>query len=372
MQSATMETTSANNTLHQRPRQATRCTGSKAQPPTLRTATPASNGFLRHSFMPMYQPASELPSQTAVERDFFKSLSYLTKHYGIDLKTYRTLPYPFNVLMAEREANRKLKAKGRHRELMVVEQEDAHTCLVVKETLNHDFGLYYIPVMPIYDLWQNPQHLPCAELITAVCSYLYAEAGVDYYRDDDGYMFNNYEFLEEWIAERKEEADDEEDYNRQQYDYDNAKLQGDFIQEKMMVKGFRHSLDSLIKNFSAVSDFDKKCLKVAETALRLWQDYPDTSLYKHANMQDYEPDDYDDNYIGMHEYISFIGSINDSISDDLKNMVNDDFNERNRYQEPEITTFFSKPQGHYTNELDYEERLLDLIDDLCTVLYYKP
>ncbi|HVX00152.1 MAG TPA: hypothetical protein VHA52_06945 [Candidatus Babeliaceae bacterium] len=367
-----METTSANNRLYQRPRQATRCTGSKAQPTTLRTARPVTNGFLKQSFTPVYQPSVELPKRSAVEGDFFKSLSYLTKYYGLSLKRHRSLPYPYNILMVERDLNRNLKAKGRYRELMIIEQEDNRTSLVVKETFNHDFGLYYIPVMPIYDLWQDPQYVPCAELLTAVCAYLYAEAGVDYYRDEDTYMYNNYEFLEEWITERREEADDEDDQNRQQFDYDNAKQQGDFIQEKMMATGFRQSLDSLIANFIAVSKYEKDCLKIARDAWELWQAFPKANLYGHANLQDYEPEDYDDNYVGMHEYFSFIGSVQDSISDDLKNMVNDDFNERPRYQEPETITFFNEPKGDYTDELAYEERLLTLIDDLCTLLYYKP
>ncbi|GAC1310315.1 MAG: hypothetical protein NVSMB24_27310 [Mucilaginibacter sp.] len=319
----------------------------------------------------MYQPATELPKQSAVEGDFFKSLSHLTKHYGLNLTGFRSLPYPYNVLMAEREVKRKLKAKGRYRQLLVVEQDDTHTCLVIKETFSHDFGLYYIPVMPIYHLWQDSQYTHCAELLTAVCAYLYAEAGIDYYRDDDTYMYNNYEFLEEWINERLED-EGEEDGNRQKNDWDNAKLQGDFIQEKMMATGFRHSLDSLIANFHAISEFEKKCLKVGENAWKLWQAFPGMNLYKHANLQDYEPDDYDDNYVGMHEYFSFIGSVQDSISDDLKNMVNDDFNERPRYQEPEIVIFFNEPKAVYTDELAYEDRLLTLIDDLCTLLYYKP
>ena len=368
-----MQTTSATRTLHKRPRQATRCAGSKAQPSTLLTATPVANGFLRHSFMPMYKSAHGMPEQSAVERDFFKSLSYLTKHYRLNLTGYRSLPYPHNILMAEREVNRKLRVKGRHRELLIVEQENAETCLVVKETFNHDFGLYYIPVMPIYDLWHNPEFVHCAELLTAICAYLYAEAGIDYYRDDDTYMFHNYEFLEEWVNERAFEAEDEEDYCIQKADWENAKIQGDFIQEKMMAKGFRQSLDSLIANFQATSEFEKKCLKVAVETWGLWQSFPDMNLYKHANLQDYEPDCYEDDYIGMHEYFSFVGSVRDSISDDLKNMVNDDFNERMRYQEPEIITFFNEPQTvHYTDELAYEDRLLCLIDDLCTVLYYKP
>ncbi|QEM06181.1 hypothetical protein DIU31_022665 [Mucilaginibacter rubeus] len=321
--------------------------------------------------MPMYQTATDLPKQSAVEGDFFKSLSYLTKHYGLNLTKYRQLPYPYNILMAQKEVNRQLKKKGRCRELLIVEQEDNHTCLTVKETFNQDFGLFYIPVMPIYDLWQNPEHTHCAELITAVCAYLYIEADVTYYRDEDTYMFYNYEILEEWITEGKDDME-EDDYNRQKTAYDNALKQGDFIQEKMMATGFRHSLDSLIANFNALSDFEKECLTVAQKCWDLWQTFPKMNLFKHASLQDYEVEDYEDNYVAMHEYFSFVGSVNDSVSDTLRDMVNNDFNERARYQEPEVVTFFNQAQPRYTDELAYEDKLYLLIDDLCTLLYHKP
>ncbi len=321
--------------------------------------------------MPMYQPATELPKRSVVERDFFKSLSHLTKHYGLDLTGYGSLPYPYNILMAEREANRKLKKKGRYRELLIIEQEDNQTCLTVKETFKNDFGLYYIPVMPIYDLWQRPDFAHCAELLTAVCAYLYIEADVTYYRDEETYMFYNYEILEEWITEGKDDMD-EEDYTRQKAAYDNALSQGDFIQEKMMATGFRQSLDSLIANFDAKSDFEKECLSVAQNCWELWQAFPGMNLFKHASLQDYEVEEYEDNYVAMHEYFSFVGSVNDSVSDTLRDMVNNDFNERSRYQEPEVITFFNEAKPPYADELAYEDRLFSIIDDLCTLLYHKP
>lgn len=321
--------------------------------------------------MPMYAPAPELPEQSVIEMDFFKSFSYLEKHYGLKLNNCMSLPYPYNILMAEREANRKLRVKGRHRALQIIAQENGSTCLTVTETFNHDFGLYYIPVMPIYDLWQKTEYAHCAELITAVCAYLYIEADVTYYRDEDTYMFYNYEILEEWITEDKDDIE-EEDYNRQKKAYDNAIKQGDFIQEKMMATGFRHSLNSLIANFDAKTDFEKECLAVAQNCWDLWQTFPRMNLFKHASLQHYEVEDYEDNYVAMHEYFSFVGSVNDSVSDTLRDMVNNDFNERSRYQEPETITFFNEPKESYTDELAYEEKLLNLIDDLCTLLYHKP
>ncbi|MFA6082743.1 hypothetical protein [Mucilaginibacter sp.] len=319
----------------------------------------------------MYAPARELPERSATERDFFKSRSYLEKHYGLELTDFRSLSYPYNLLMAERELHHKLRVKDKYRHLNIIGQENSEICLTIEETFDEDFCLYYIPVMPVYQLWQNPAHIPCAELLTAVCAYLYADAGISYYRDDDTYMYYNYEALEEWINDDWGDCEDDE-YAHEKAALENAKIQGDFLQAKMMETGFRQSLDNLITGFKAITDFEKDCLDLAQTCLRLGKDFPNANLFQHASLQDYEAEDYEDNYVGMHEYISFIGSVNDDLSDRLKSMVNDDFNERARYQEPEVITFFNQPQPAYTNELAYEQRAFGLIDDLCTLLYRKP
>jgi len=324
-----------------------------------------------HSFTPMYQPAPELPERSATERDFFKSRSYLKNHYGLQLTDFHSLPYPYNILLAEKELHRKLRAKDKYRHLKIIEQDNSEVSLTIAESFDDDFCLCYVPVMPIYDLWQNEVHIACAELVTAVCAYLYAEAGICYYRDEDTYMYYNYEALEDWIKDDWGDGEDDS-YELERQALENAKMQGDFMQAKMMATGFRQRLDSLIANFKAVSSYENECLQVAKDCLNIWQDFPKSNLFQHASLQDYEVEDYEDNYVGMHEYISFIGSVNDNLSERLKQMVNDDFNERSRYQEPEIITFFNEPQPAYTDELAYEYRVMKLIDDLCTLLYRKP
>jgi len=325
----------------------------------------------------MYEPARELPEKKATEGDFYKSLSYLKKHYGLDLCTYRNLPYPYNILMAEREVNKKLKSKTRYRELLILKQEDNQISLTVKETFKREFGLYYVPVMPIYEMWQKPEQQACAELLTAVCAYLHIEAGISYYREEDTYMYYNYEILNDWIED--DQGDMEEgDYERQKHALDKAKKYGDFILEKMMANGFRQSLDSLIANFQAVTEFEKTSLEIAVNTWKLWQTNPETHLYKHGNNpcngEEMNEDDYynDDNFVGLNEYIGFIGSTNDVMSDTLFNIVNNDFNERPAFQEPQINTFFNEPMPAYTDQLAYEDKLLELITDLCTLLYNQP
>ena len=321
--------------------------------------------------MPMYEPAPLLPDRKQTERDFFKSRSYLKKHYRLDLAVSRSLPYPYNILMAGQELQNKLKTKGRHRELSVIGQEDGQICLTVRETLNQYLKLHYIPVMPLYGLWQNPQHLQCAELLTAVCAYLYIEAGLPYYRDEGTYLYYNYEVLEDWIDD-DQGGEDGDGYRRQKAALADARSQGIFIQEKMLAPGFRQSLDYLILAFQAVTGFEKDCLKAAKDCLAIWKSYPGADFFKHADLPNDEAGDDDEDYVPMNEYISFIGSTNDMISDSLLDMANSDFNERARCQEPATTTSFDEPKPVYANELAYVESLFKLIDDLCGLLNRKP
>lgn len=367
-----MENTSANRPIRQRPRQAPRCTGNKTQQSTVSTAVPAADGFLKQCFAPMYEVAADLPKRSETEGDFFKSLSILKKHYSLDMVAYRKLPYPYNILMAQQELNDKLKTEERYREIFIVAQDEGQTCIKVKESFRNEFSLYYIPVIPVYHLWQKPELQSCAELLTAVFAYLYIDAGLSYYRDEDTYLFYNYEILGDWVEDDHGDAE-EEDYQKQKEAVKKAETAGDFIQEKMMADGFRQSLDTLIDSFQPVTDFEKQCLSIARNAWHIWQAFPEATLFSHAsNPCDEEEDDYygNDNYIGMDEHIGFVASTNDVMSDAFFRMVNDDFNERTAYQEPEIITLFNEDTGAYSDQLAYEYQLLELITDLCTLLYH--
>ena len=372
-----MENTSANSPIRERPRPTARCAGGKAEQATLCTAGTGADGFLRQTFKPMYETGEELPKRKETEGGFFKSLSILKKHYSLDMITYRKLAYPFNILMAEQELNAKLKDEDRFRELLIISEDDK-TIITVKESLRREFSLYYIPVLPVYKMWQIPEQQSCAELLTAVFAYLYIEAGLSYYRDEDTYMFYNYEILADWVEDDKDSADDE-DYQKQKTAVDTANLVGDFVQQKMMAEGFRHSLDTLIDNFRAVTDFEKQSLAIAKNTWRIWQTYPEATLYSHAsnpcNVDDEDADDYyyaDNNYVGMNEHIGFVASVTDVLSDSLFRMVNDDFNERPSFQEPEVTTRFSEKLPQYADQLACEDQLLELITDLCSLFYTQP
>lgn len=365
-----METTPANRRIRIGLEQAARYSGGQGQHAEKRTAEPAAYGFLNNSFAPKYIPAEALPKRRETVRDFFKSLTQLKKHYGIRLDDFRSLPYPYNILLAREEAGKAISKKHRQREVFIIEQ-DQQISLSVKEGFRRDYSLYYIPVAPVYRLWQQPEQLPTAELLTAVCGYLYAEAGISYYRDEDTYMYYNYEILTEWMDDL--EGEDEEEQLLRQKCLSDAEIAGDFIQEKMMDKALRQSLPDKLNAFTPLTPYQHTAVMVAEKALGLWQTFPGANLFEHSSPIEEDEDDYGCNTtIYMHEYIGFIGSNTDAVSDTLFEMVENDFNERSYAQEPELRTVFNERQTAYTDKLAYAEKVLDLITDLCTLLYQQP
>ncbi|RWY53869.1 hypothetical protein [Mucilaginibacter gilvus] len=59
--------------------------------------------------------------------------------------------------------------------------------------------LFYIPVVPLFRFLRKKENKQCGELLLAVMSYLYREAGVPYYRDEGWFMFNEYEMNKEFF-----------------------------------------------------------------------------------------------------------------------------------------------------------------------------
>jgi hypothetical protein len=366
-----METASTDRNIRRRPEQATRYSGNKERQATQRTARPAADGFLKYAFAPMYTPAADLIPQKRTERDFYRSLSSLQHHYGLQVADHRELPYPYNILRSKHELERKLRRFGRNRELYIRQTEATKIVLTVCEQFRQHYDLYYIPVIPLYRMWLSAEQQQTAELLTTVFAYLYVEAGIGYYRDEDTFMHYNYEILEDWVDEK--EGEEQEYHIVQKRCLDEAKAAGDHLQEKMMNREFRQNTERIIEAFTPQTLFQQQALKIARDAWAMWQEFSDTDLFKHISMIEEDEEDHDCNTtICMHEYVGFIASNRDALSDDLYMMVENDFNERTNFQQPEILTNFEGKRTKYKDELAYSERVFKLIDELAYLLNQQP
>lgn len=152
-----METLSANRRIRTRPRQVARCSGSKEEQTTISTDSVAANGFLKHSFLPLYEESEQLPDKKQVEQGFFKSLSILTSLYGLQPMNVSDKSYPYTILLAHWDALRQLN-NTKQRELSIIQDEQNNINLATKQTYNIGTTLYYIPVLPLYRLLKENHH----------------------------------------------------------------------------------------------------------------------------------------------------------------------------------------------------------------------
>jgi len=365
-----MQTLPQARLLRQRPRPATRCKGSQGGQTPPRTTGTFADGFLRHQFLPKYEVADDLPKENKIQAVYSRSIKRLQKYYKIDVIDVSAYAYPYNLLLTNWDVSRKLRKKGRYRELQLIEADDHEIHLLVKESINTGNDLYYIPIAPLFKSLQksNPQW---AKLLLGVCVYLYLHAGVCHYRDSDSYVCYLYDIMDNWIEDDRESMD-EADYIEQKTNLDEMFAIGDKMEVILGEEEHLSQLQTIIDAFEPKNPFEKSCLYLAKETLALWLEFPYANLYQHIEKIAGEDDYYGDGKIQVTDYISFIGETSGSVYETMINMTNDDFNERSGIQDFEATVVFDKVKGSYIDELAYEGKVMTIINELCTLLNELP
>jgi len=363
-----MQTLSATPAFRKRPRTHIRCTGGQDEQTQAGTARFITDGFLKHRFLPVYETSSEVPQKEKVEPVYLKAVRNLTAYYKINAIDVRNYPYPYNILLSNWDISRQIKTKGRYREIRIEEMEDRRINLSVTESLKTGSDLFYIPLVPVFKaLHLNGNR--CAPLLLSVCVYLYRKAGVCHYKDDESYISYLYEIMDNWIEDDRDSMD-ETDYKEQRAILDEVLFIGDEMKAFLSDERQLEQLQSRIKQFEPVSPFDSNCLQLAKETLALWLEFPNANLYQHLNedIDDDEDDYYSDGKIKVTDYISFIGEISSCVYDSMMEMLNNDFNERSGVQDFESTIVFNKPRRKFEDVLAYEERVINIITDLCGLI----
>ncbi|TSJ40916.1 hypothetical protein FO440_14355 [Mucilaginibacter corticis] len=322
--------------------------------------------------MPKYEISEQLPKRQQVEAIYLKSQKRVRSFYNIDLMDVSQFPYPYNVLLSNWDANRKMRVKGRYRSLCVTENDGEKSITVsVAETLDTGYDLYYIPVASLYKGLQDKAD-EWLKLLMGVCVYLYRKAGVCHYRDSESYICYLYDIMDGWIEDDKGSMDDE-DYKEQRSNLDEMLAIGEKIEPYLADESYLLLLQDLIQACEPQSKFQQDCLKIAKETLAVWVAYPYANLYQNVAQEDEDEDDYyGTGKVLVTDYISFIGETSGAVYENIKNMLNDDFNERSGTQNFEVNIAFNKEKGSYHDQLGYEEKVIEIINELCCLLTELP
>jgi hypothetical protein len=216
--------------------------GNSERPTEICSDKSTSDGFLKCTFLPKLKEniAQKLASDeqnltqiqrknTKTERDFYQSLSRLTEHYGLNPISTKYFGYPYNIALALDDIQKQLKNKVRDWEGIRLIEEKGKTYFTSEERYNTGAILYYIPIVPLYQLSKNPKRKKVTQLLQSVCSYLYQIAEIPYYRKQESYLFWMYDMVEEWLT-----SDDEnEETPIYLAEIKQAEQIGDFMEQKI-------------------------------------------------------------------------------------------------------------------------------------------
>lgn len=332
----------------------------------IRTHSNAANGFLRCSFLPkLYetQTVQACKKSEKRERDFYRSLSNLSEHYGIPTIQSRQFGYPYNMALALDDIGEQLRNKARDWEEIRLIQDGRKTYLTSGERYNTGATLYYIPVIPLYRLSKNPKRKQAVQLLQSVCSYLYHTADIPYYRQECSYLYWMYEMVSEWVL-----CDDEDE---ELPIYIREIKQAEQIGERMEQKIYSHYNLSRFKKrldcFKIKDSFDHDCFKLACEAFALNEQFPNATINRNArpNMEADEEDG--DNIVTMDSYVSFCADTKGLLFQSLFDCVNNELQEYGQMEEPIILKRFDG-SDITSITLDFENRVFALIEELISLL----
>ena len=335
----------------------------------IRTNSNATNGILKCTFLPKLKTAPSVQACQKTERDFYKSLSKLAKHYRIEPMQTNSFKFPYNITLAMWDMENKVKRTNSNWDGFRLVKDSRKTYFIGEERYNTGTTLYYIPVVPLFKMLKDPKRKKTAQLLLSVCSYLYHIAQIPYYRQEESYLYWLYEMMTDWVEQDEETAETETNKRELR----NAEYIGDKIEKKLFNRINLKVFEQRLNRFKIADAFDNGCWQVACNAFDLFTEYPNASIFRNAPISEEDPynDDDENEIIGMEKYISFIADTKGWLYESLSDTINNEFNEYGAMAEPTISKRFDGSEIPTAN-LDFENRLFGLLNDLSGLLYeYK-
>lgn len=329
----------------------------------------AANGFLRTTFLPKLEETETVQNarQSAkTERDFYQSLSQLAEHYSIQPMQTQSYGYPYNIALALWNIEELLKKKVRDWQESKLIADGKKIFLTSEERYSTGSMLYYIPVVPLYRMLQDPKRKHAAQLLLSVCSYLYRIAGVPYYRQEGSFLYWQYEMLTEWVL-----SDDDTGETTCLNEIEQAEWIGDHMEQKICNRNNLMVFKKRLMQFESRDALDHDCRQLACEAYALYERYPNETIFRNAYSDATTGEQCDEdemeNIIMMDKYISFCADGKGWLHENLMQCVNTELQEYGQTQEPVIIKRFDGADIT-NNNLDYEHRLFDLMDELVYIL----
>ncbi len=367
-----MQAISGHTEVYARPEQVSRRRNSKKEQAALSTALPAANGFLTTAFLPKFSVAEEnlLPASKKTGRDLLQSLSFLTNAYGLTPLVITGKAYPYNILLAQWDINRKIRHINRQTEIFITRNDTGDYCFAAKEQVSTSGILFYIPVLPVYRLLQKKPMKQSGELLLSVYAYLLQRVKLPYYRYNSGFIYGELEMIKEWVYESRGDWDKKEFKNNMK-EIDKAAYYGDLMAGLLDDPCHLQEFEERLHLYTPKNEWQQECRSVALKVFKLFQQYPDNTIFDNMEnregQDENEDDDYDDEAVSPYQYICILPDTSGWLYETIFDNMNQRFNEYGETIEPTIYTVFDKPHT-ILPDLNFETGIFDIMDELADLL----
>lgn len=337
------------------------------RPTEIRTDSNASNGFLKCRFLPKQEETptvQDCKERLKIERDFYQSLSNFSRQYNIELMQTKDFGFPYNIALAMWDLEKKVEQVNEDWNSFKLIRNNRKILFVKEERYYTGTSLYYVPIVPLFQMLKDPRHKQNAQLLLSVCSYLYHIADVPYYRQQNSYLYWIYEMHEDWIEQGDEAEEDMQEFRRE---FKISKTIGEKIEKKLFNRKNLELFEKRLTHFKSHTDFDQDCYKVASDAFALYTKYPETSIFRNQPTPEQDPYNDDNKAIGMDMYISFVADTKGCLYDNIEESINAEFNEYGSIEEPTVYTPINGTELSKA-DFDFENRFFKLMEDLYKIL----
>jgi len=328
---------------------------------------PTAHDFLKSRFLPkMLHQEIIAPATRASKlvRDFYKSLTQLAEHYGIQPMPTAEFEYPYNIALTLSDVKEKLKSNVTNWYDIRVVLEGSKTYLTSEERYCTGTTLFFIPVIPVFLMLRDKKRRKAGVLLLSACAYLYQIADIPYYRQEYTSLYWQYEMYAEMI-EQDEDTDGTAIYRSE---LQQAEWVGDKMEQKLINPNNLAVFQQRIKSFTGRDGFEKQCLQVSKKAYDMFSQYPNEKFFRNANAHNWVDEDFDNDHIlSIERYISFSARSDGWLSDSIFDSLNQEFGEYGEIEEPSIKKSFNG-KSVVTANLDFEHKLFTLLDDLARLL----
>ena len=337
------------------------------RPTEIRTDSNAYNGFLKCRFLPKQEETptvQDCKERLKIERDFYQSLSNFARQYNIEPMYTKDFGFPYNIALAMWDLEKKVEQVNEDWNSFKLIRNNRKILFVKEERYYTGTSLYYVPIVPLFQMLKDPRHKQNAQLLLSVCSYLYHIADVPYYRQQNSYLYWIYEMHEDWIEQGDEAEEDMQEFRRE---FKISKTIGEKIEKKLFNRKNLELFEKRLNHFKSRTDFDHDCYKVASDAFALYTEYPETSIFRNQPTPEQDPYNDDNKAIGMDMYISFVADTKGCLYDNIEESINAEFNEYGSIEEPTVYTPINGTELSKA-DFDFENRFFKLMEDLYKIL----